>query len=281
MAAITFGPVSALLLAALFCAHADKVITRSCGTRGLGFRVRQYPTDTEATSLIADNCQLTDVGTADFNGLPYLTAIDLEQNDIVHIHPVAFRSVPRLMILDVNRNKLRDLPVFEDQSCPNLKVLNLRENQLYILNNSKALSACTKLEKIYLSKNNIEYLHPDLFSALTELKMLLLNNNKIIFIHDSLLLNNVKLEWLEVQNNRLTYLPNEITDGLKQINFDDNPWRCECLLELLKDIKKEGVKYNYWMYIGLRPKCVYTAVHACSRAPSGLLLPGASVAETR
>lgn len=274
-------PLAALLPA---FAVADGVTTELCKARFSDFddkRIRRYPVDEDATYLNMHHCGLTDVEIFldDFENLPNVDEIHLFANNIEHINLAILHSVPTLTKLFLHINKIRELPIFDQRSCPKLTELILGDNLVTELNNAMTFSACVKLQKIYLSRNKIDYIHPDIFASLPELRKLYLSGNKIRYITNKLFERNVMLQNLQIDNNRLTFLPEGFVTNLKKTGvnlkhfyFYDNPWHCACLVKLLVEVNREGVPYykrdpfypkaildtKIMHYNGTRPECMHS-----------------------
>lgn len=263
------GLVSALvlLLPLLLPTEADYVTWAQCTRYGRRERVREYPTDTEATWLNLAMCRIKNVTLTDINGLPNLVFLFLNYNNIENIDTAAFRSLPNLTKVELGYNKLKQAPVFVENSCPSLTELFLWNNQIENINNGETFSPCAKLERLFLSNNQIEHLHPDLFKSLPELKELYLYDNKINFIPEQMF-ESSKLQRLDLHENRLSYLPANFVGklpSLSQFDFSDNPWECECFLELIEEVKKvPKLTYNE----GTRPECVNNSTKSCNRRSS-------------
>ncbi|XP_013142070.1 PREDICTED: carboxypeptidase N subunit 2-like [Papilio polytes] len=171
--------------------------------------------------------------------------LNLRENEIRIIEKDFFENYEIISILDLSRNQIEYIAEYSFKSMKKLTFLNLSRNLLTTL--PHGLFATTyRLSLLDLSHNMLTVLQEDLFKR-------------------------TKLKNLNVAYNRLTYLQQDFCQQqkntgaiLKIFFFNHNPWQCACLKELLNEVKRSRINYNFTYFDGVQPVCV-TEEFVCKR----------------
>ena len=99
--------------------------------------------------------------------LSNLKLLDLSGNSISEINENLLKGLSSLVELDLSKNKLQNIPE-TIQFLPFLEILRVSNNQLLSIPNG--LGALTRLKKIYLNENAIQFLPPNVFSKMIGLE---------------------------------------------------------------------------------------------------------------
>ena len=136
--------------------------------------------------------------------LSNLKLLDLSGNSISEINENLLKGLSSLVELDLSKNKLQNIPE-TIQFLPFLEILRVSNNQLLSIPNG--LGALTRLKKIYLNENAIQFLPPNVFSKMIGLEEIYLYKNRLENICDnnSSIFDNMKhLKFLDIHSNYLT-----------------------------------------------------------------------------
>ena len=136
--------------------------------------------------------------------LSNLKLLDLSGNSISEINENLLKCLSSLVELDLSKNKLQSIPE-TIQFLPFLEILRVSNNQLLSIPNG--LGALTRLKKIYLNENSLQFLPPNLFSKMIGLEEIYLYKNRLENICDnnSSIFDNMKhLKFLDIHSNYLT-----------------------------------------------------------------------------
>ena len=136
--------------------------------------------------------------------LSNLKLLDLSGNAISQINDNLLKGLSSLVELDLSKNKLQSIPE-SIQFLPFLEVLRVSNNQLLSIPNG--LGALTRLKKLYLNENSLQFLPPNLFSQMIGLEEIYLYKNRLENICDnnSSTFDNMKhLKFLDIHSNYLT-----------------------------------------------------------------------------
>ena len=148
-----------------------------------------------------------------FNQLPIsiyslnnLKLLDMSNNKITSIDNEKFKALNSLVEIDMSKNKLREIPD-SIQYLSYLEIAKFSNNE--ILNVPNGLGGLTRLKRLYLDNNSIQFLPPQVFSNMIALEELYLFKNRlesINFNNNNSLFDNMKhLKFLDLHSNNLTY----------------------------------------------------------------------------
>lgn len=181
------------------------------------------------------------------SNLKTITNLDLSTNHIAKlVHKGIFENLYNLEILNLGANVIDEIDEIVFLPLRNLKTLILRKNRLEILANN-LFQSLKSLAFLDLSYNDIEFIPVDAFQG-TSLK-------------------NLNLEY-----NRFTFLESSFSSKLRHFGvildvfyFNDNPWQCACLNEIILEAKQYNIRYKSVKYNGFHPVCVTTREFVCKR----------------
>lgn len=198
--------------------------------------------------------------------------------------------------LELERCSLTEVPKFlGEPNLSNLKQLMLSSNHISKLDDATAFSKLMKLETLNLYDNMIESVSEDVFKPLKKLKMIILRYNRLKNLPETLFQNMMKLGNIDLSHNLIEYVPVSAFRGtaLKNLNlsdnkftyltdnfvlelrnsgtrltkffFNENPFQCACLKQVLDEVKSFKVEYNSVKYNGKDAVCVTTSEFNCKR----------------
>lgn len=194
------------------------------------------------TLLNLSNNAVSEVGSS-FKGLMGIRILDLSYNSISRVKDNAFALAFNLEELHLSNNFITCIPAYVFFSCLNLKVLNLKNNLLSSINGKSVsqnttltvidltenlfteLSRATfpfhlpMLEKLFVSKNQIESLEDNIFSHSNLLTEIHLKDNKIVSITANTFGNLPHLRILNFAGNLLKNLTEEVFGGSKNLEY--------------------------------------------------------------
>ncbi|XP_063629885.1 insulin-like growth factor-binding protein complex acid labile subunit [Cydia splendana] len=233
-----------------------------------------------------------------FDQSPQIKFMDFSRNDMSGTPGNMLAAFEAIDFLNLDRCSLTEVPNFATRSnLRTMKHLLLSTNEITKLENPRIFSHLENLEKLNLIANYITEVHQDVFKPLNKAQLIFLGHNKMKNIPETLFqnmrhLNNIdlsnnlieyipvtafrgtKLKRLNLSNNRFTYLQDNFNLELRNsgvelshLFFQDNPWQCACLNDILIEVKKYGISYNSDKYDGRRPVCV-TNEFTCKRQPN-------------
>ena len=210
------------------------------------------------TQIYLSDCELTEFPEKALMVFPYLSLIELQNNQLTEIRDGVFKHFLNLTTLSLGGNTIKNINrggffsgVEDVLENVELDSMNIRSFP------SKALKNLKRLQRIDLSNNVITTLPGKMFkgfrSEMKRLQVLLGGNNMISispdFIHES----PIRLCWLNLTDNQLTTLdfvdvcsesfecdsPDNATI-LPSILVTQNPLKCDC--ELLKHLKPDTLQ---------------------------------------
>ncbi|XP_063360931.1 carboxypeptidase N subunit 2-like [Cydia amplana] len=201
-------------------------------------------------TLKLSRCNLEEVPKFATNpNLNSMTRLTLSSNEITRLHDKLFINFEKLESIEFDDNLIEFIHEDVFKSLKNIKTISLQHNKIKDLPES-LFKSLTKLGNINLSHNLIEYMPVNAFRH-TALKNLNLADNKFTYLQDNFC--------LELRNSGVR---------LKKFYFNQNPWQCACLNDILIEVKKMGIQYNGAKYIGQEPVCVTTKEFNCKRQPN-------------
>lgn len=237
------------------------------------------PKDTFKDLVQLEEIDLSDIGLETmeqwcFNGLESLTHLNLNHNKFVEIVNGNFLGLPILSTLLLESNNISKLEDGGFNGLYSLKQLTLADNKLVYINDG-AFKYLWRLNKLNLQNNQLIQLEKDVFQGLVNLIELDLSNNRLTVIPSGsmhylrelkslrLQYNNISvldvgslselklLEVLDLSHNELTYFNTRTTfltlKKLLQLYLDRNKLKGLEIDELLKkcpSLKFVGLSFN-------------------------------------
>ena len=135
-----------------------------------------------------------------------LKLLDMSNNKINYIDNEKFKALNSLVEIDFSKNKLREIPD-SIQYLSYLEIAKFSNNE--ILNVPNGMGALTRLKRLYLDNNSIQFLPPQVFNNMVALEELYLFKNRlesVNFNNKMNLFDNMKhLKFLDLHSNNLTY----------------------------------------------------------------------------
>lgn len=194
------------------------------------------------------------ISSIDWNGLESVLFLDISNNSISTIsnfngiiqyfnisnNKILFLnfSMPlELEVIDLSFNLIHSVDQITFSRLKKLHFLSLKHNRISFISPGvfKDLTSLTSLD---ISDNNIKELEFGIFTGLKNVKTLKIQNNRLTEVHELSFHELAKLEKVDLSNNSLSSL--EFDDfiqhltKLKQVNLDNNPFRCDMLLKVIK-----------------------------------------------
>ena len=121
---------------------------------------------------------ITELKSGDFDGLPNLTSLRLDDNELSSLPAGIFDNLTDLTTLNLSSNQLSSLPDGIFDNLTELTTLSLNGNQLSSLS-ADLFDNLTNLETLNLSSNQLSSLPTGLFDSLTNLTFLNLLDNPL------------------------------------------------------------------------------------------------------
>lgn len=208
-------------------------------------------------------------------------------------------SLQTIKTLILRRCSLQVVPEFATRSnLYTMTRLALSSNQITRLQDSETFAQLVNLEYLELGGNLIDSVHEDVFKPMKSIRAISLHHNKLSRLPENLFTNlnklrNINLSYnlieyvpvnafrqtsvknLNLAGNRFTYLQDnfclELQNSgvrLQKFFFNQNPWQCACLNEVLREVKKMGIEYNDVKFQGEEPVCVTSKEFNCKRQMS-------------
>lgn len=161
--------------------------------------------------------QLTEIEEDDFQFNTMLRILDLSNNMIRQIHPMAFKNLKRLRYLSLRDNALSHKVEFEF-STTMLQLVDFTKSQLKQVPKGMPSSVA----EIRLGNNMITEISDDDFKDMTNLRLLMMDDNLIHNISDRAFkpLENLKEMWLS--QNELFFIPHGLPPNLETLYMDNN-----------------------------------------------------------
>jgi Leucine-rich repeat (LRR) protein len=124
--------------------------------------------------------------------------------------------------LDLRRNRLTMVP--DLSRFTKLLVLDLSDNRIETLE-SYSFNVIQRLERLYISHNQLYFISPDCFWRLTQLVLLDLSHNQLILLPGKIFNGLCHLNHVCLSYNQLSHLPDSlfaITTNLKRLDVSHN-----------------------------------------------------------
>ncbi|XP_050357712.1 leucine-rich repeat-containing protein 15-like [Nymphalis io] len=246
--------------------------------------------------LSNNNLRGKDFDSSLFSRNTHISYLDLSVNDMNDAPITLLDAVQVLDFLNLERCLLKEVPMFSiRENLKTMKHLILSTNEINDLGNGTTFTNLINLEKLNIADNALEQLHGDVFKPMRKLKVIVLRGNRIKHLPDNLFTNmktlaNIDLsnnlietvpvnafrgtsvKNLNLSNNRFTYLIDNFALELRnsgakltKFYFNQNPWQCACLMDVVSEVKNLQISYNSLHYDGKYPICVTTKDVFCKR----------------
>ncbi|KAJ0170778.1 hypothetical protein K1T71_013550 [Dendrolimus kikuchii] len=230
-----------------------------------------------------------------FDQSPYITFMDFSRNNMteaknnilhafqsiqfLNLDRCSLNAVPSFAIsynlktmihLMLSSNQISELPENTFIQLDNLEILNVAHNVIKRIEN-RVLQPLKKLKMIVLRHNLLNNIPENLFTDMKNLGNIDLSYNKLEYVTVNAF-RGTALKNLNLAGNQLTFLTSNFCLELRnsgvflaKFYFNQNPWQCWCLHEVLKEVNKYGIKYNREQYNGQVPVCVTSNQFTCIR----------------
>ena len=229
-----------------------------CSGKGLTQVPRDIPYYTVLLALSHNNIKRLQFG--DFQGLPNLRMLYMENSNVHFIDIEMFSELKNLTVLDLEGNKLIKIPVFPDGMA--LLSLDLSGNLLKNIK-SDSFSQLRSLRKLFLHGNLISHIEAGSFNPLKNLTTLSLKNNSLRYLASKLLSGLRQLKVLDLSCNHLTSLNATSLYGLVSLetllldmnrlyNVDSNAFLHLTSLKKLHIAQNNLSFLHYSTFMGLR-----------------------------
>lgn len=222
-----------------------------------------------------------------FDKSQQITFMDFSRNDMSGTSDNLLHAFRSLEFLNLDRCSLTIVPKFATRgNLKTMKHLMLSTNNISKVNNSTDFTKLENLEILNFAENIINELSEDVLWPLRKLKIVIFRNNKLTRIPDKLFYNIPKLSNIDLSHNFIEYIPVNAFRGtsvrnlnlasnkftflennfslelrnsgarLKKFYFNENPWQCACLLEILMEVRRYDIEYNKSKYNGQNVVCI-------------------------
>lgn len=196
------------------------------------------------------------------------------------------RGLESLEFLSVENNNLIEIPCFATaETFKALRYLILTKNQLVSLDNPDTFSKLPKMQSLEIGENLLEHLHEELFKPMNKLHNIVLRFNKLKSIPNTLfqglnslmtvdlsyneismlhanMFNGTRTDTLIIVGNKMKYLPVNFCSDMRNagaqiryLYFNDNPWDCACLDELMAEVNSLKIEYDNHKFNATEPRC--------------------------
>lgn len=136
------------------------------------------------TEIIINHCDLEDLGTKNFVSLCHVHTLFLSHNKIRELKAQTFTGLVKVFNLSLDDNEIENIEDEALEPLIALKELYLRDNKLTKI--GKIFTKNTLLYNLLLSRNKIEFIHPNAFVYNKELSNLFLTNNNLLVLNCAL-----------------------------------------------------------------------------------------------
>ncbi|XP_038219506.1 slit homolog 3 protein-like [Zerene cesonia] len=201
----------------------------------------------ELQTLKLEECELEEI--PEFiivRSFKVLKNLHLSGNLLKEVKNSHFSNMSTLLTLDLSGNHIENVEENSFKSLNNLRSIDLRNNLLKVIPET-LFQNIPALSNIDMSHNLIEYVPVNAFRG-TKVRNLNLSNNQFTYLQDNFC--------LELRNSGAI---------LTKFYFNDNPWQCSCLRDIINEVKKYEIIYNTAKYDGKHPVCVVSDKNNCQR----------------
>ncbi|PSN56436.1 hypothetical protein C0J52_08357 [Blattella germanica] len=190
----------------------------NCSQKGLSVIPSKTLYDFEVVKLDMSSNKLQSVDNEKLMGYSSLKILNLANNTIERIDPLAFNGLTQLSDLDISKNRISDIDRRTFVYTPQLKTLLLSENRIIDLE-KHVFSSVRVLVYLDLSTNYLKVITDETFSHNPELEFISLKNNHIQQISDNAFRAQHKLSQLDLSNNRISIANCEIFKNLQALQW--------------------------------------------------------------
>ncbi len=212
----TFGSYSVSNLITAVCARTAAVrdaIVRAAGVGSCGDVTATHLQ--EMTALDVSSRRVSTLKDGDFDALPALERLTLEDNALSDLPAGIFSDLPSLVRLDLESNNLSTVPDVFD-GLGNVLLLDLKDNGISSLP-SDVFSGLTALRILWLAKNDFTTLPSDAFSDVPTVTWIDLNENELVDPDGDAFAGLSALETLWLAKNDLSSVPDGLLSGLTSL----------------------------------------------------------------
>ncbi|XP_046393061.1 G-protein coupled receptor GRL101-like isoform X2 [Ischnura elegans] len=205
---------------------------------GLGLETLPADIEVQMTKFyMADNFLNYTLNEETFSKLHRLSYLDLSNNSLTHIPPLAFKSLWKLLLLNLKDNKITTLLNSTFYRLPNLRTLHLQGNNINTIE-SMAFYGLSSLTTLDLSHQRITNISQGAFLGLRSLVSLDLSHNNLQYLMDGSLNGLPNLLFLDLSGNSIKMVGRNVfrsVSSLKKLKTDEFRFCClakhipECL----------------------------------------------------
>ncbi|UYV60684.1 GPRNNB1 [Cordylochernes scorpioides] len=175
-------------------------------------------------SLILTNNVVETIHHGAFYNLPLLTTIYLQDNLLANLDLSVFEPARPLnpLFINVTSNYLNTVECSSNLTVP-IQTLDLSHNGFKVVSRNMFKCIGKYLKKLFLSHNEITYIHTSTFEVTIHLQILHLDHNKLLHLNGGFIGNNLQI--LSLKKNRLQKFPEEFLlsfKSLKLVDLSDN-----------------------------------------------------------
>ncbi|XP_045461844.1 leucine-rich repeat-containing G-protein coupled receptor 6-like isoform X1 [Harmonia axyridis] len=169
-----------------------------------------------------------------------LTILDMHENRLNYISPLAFKGMKKLESIDLSFNNLKDIDTYTFEQSRKLEKIDFTSNSIK-LTKSKVFLVSPSLKTLVLAKNDIDQLYELSFVGLKHLTHLILDENILNKIHPSCFKPLIDIQFLSLSNTGVMHLGvSMFTQIPRVINIEATPLANRFIPPLTR-IKKDQV----------------------------------------
>lgn len=168
-------------------------------------------------SVILTGPNIKSISAGAFENLRRLQELTIRGTLLSSLPQTLLKNNHNLVTLNLGYNRINSIPT--DYFFPkNLEGLSLSNNQIRFVNNMR-FNGLSKLRELNLGSNGISVLSSVALKNLKSLQVLGLDNNELQSLTRQHLENNVYLKEIYISQNRFVELPNDLFDGLNNLEY--------------------------------------------------------------